>query len=198
MWNFFKVNDGNGTQQLKYLVVLEDRMDYDTLVVNSGELKKCESRWIKIFDEYNKLEKNFGVINFIHEQSKILYHTAVYHQERAIISSLLYRTNPTYIQFLRRRGYHIANTSQLAYHQSLLDALKHVKHHESYIESLRAAMRDRDQDAKEIGNPFDNIMAWIAASDVKVEENITVARYLRVKELIVNREKAKAKSNGRT
>jgi len=100
LWNFFKVNSG-AVQDVKYLVVA-DRLEYSTLVISENELKTLADIWDKVFEEYNTLEKNFGVTNFINDQSKILYFFSLYLQEQAVFKSLLYRTNAGYIRFLRQ------------------------------------------------------------------------------------------------
>jgi len=126
-------------QDVKYLVVV-DRLDYSNLVIDAKQTEELTDLWDKIFAEYNSLEKNFGVTNFINDQSKILYFFALYLQEQAIFKSLLYRTNAGYIRFLRQRGYTLSNKSNVDYWQSLYDGLKQVENHMTQIEMLRNKM----------------------------------------------------------
>lgn len=192
LWNFFKINNGK-EQDVKYLVFLPDRLDYEALVLDESQRKELLSLWDYIFEEYNTLEKNSGVSNFVNDKVKILYYYSIYLEEHAILKSLLYRTNVGYIRFLRRRGYIISNKSQSLYWESLYNGLKKVENHLSYIESLKIKMGSVDADSKKEGNPYDSIMAWIASNDIRVEENITVSRYIKVKEIIEAKLKAKKK-----
>lgn len=178
---------------MKYLVVLPDRLEYDELVIEDKEKTVLEELWGKIFEEYNGLEKNFGAINFLSDKSKILYFYSIYLQEQAVLKSLLYRTNVGYIRLLRQRGYKIANTSQQAYWESLYNGLKKVESHISYIQILKNKIKDVGADAKKEGNPFDAAMAWIASNGIEVRENVTVSRYIKIKEIIIQRQKAKQK-----
>jgi hypothetical protein len=190
LWNFFKLNNGE-PQSLKYLVVETDRLAYSTIELREPELSEAEILWGKIYEEYNSLEKNFGAINFLNDKSKILYYYSIYLQEQAVLKSLLYRTNVGHIRFLRKRGYNISNKSQLLYWESLTNGLKKVENHLTYIQILRNKMTDVSKDSKKEGNPYDAIMAWIASNDIRVEENITVSRYVKIKEIILSRQKAK-------
>lgn len=190
LWNFFKLNNGE-QQSLKYLVVETDRLAYSTIELGESELQEAEELWGKVYEEYNGLEKNYGAINFLSDKSKILYYYSIYLQEQAVLKSLLYRTNVGHIRFLRQRGYNISNKSQLLYWQSLQDGLKKVENHLTYIQILKNKIKDVKVDSKKEGNPFDAIMAWIASNDIRVEENITVARYIKIKEIILQRQKAK-------
>lgn len=190
LWNFFKIHSGNG-QGLKYLVVITDRLDYDELHVAPEELVELQELWLKVFQEYNALEKNYGVNNFVSERTKIIYYFTLYIQERAMIQSLLYKTNAGYIRELRQRGYKLSNVSQIAYWQSLTDALKQVENHKTYIDILQEKIKAVDGDSKKEGNPFDSIMAWILSNDIRVDDTLTVARYIKIKEIIHQRIKAK-------
>ena len=189
LWNFFKINGGK--QELKYLIVLTDRLEYSELEVSTEELHELQELWLKVFEEYNTLEKNSGVSNFVSERSKIIYYSAIYLQEQAMIRSLLYRTNVSYIRILRQRGYKLSNLSQIDYWNSLTVALKRVENHLSYIETLKAKITSVEGESKKDGNPFDSIMAWIASNDIYVEDSLTVARYIKIKEIIQQRIKAK-------
>jgi hypothetical protein len=151
--------------------------------------------WDRVFEEYNSLEKNFGVSNFINETSKILYYYSVYLQESAVLKSLLYRTNVGYIRFLRSRGYQLRNTSNADYWEDLHNGIHRVENHISYINTLKAKIESVNGEAKNDGNPYDSIMAWIAANEIKVDENITVSRYLKIKEIINARMKARQKTS---
>lgn len=188
LWNFFKLNNGE-QQNLKYLLVLPDRLDYDKAVMEEPEV--LEKLWGVIFEEYNKLEKNFGALNFINDKSKILYFYSLYLQEQAILKSLLYRTNVGYIRLLRMRGYNIANTSHEAYWQSLKDGLNKVEEHITYIQILKHKIKDIKQESSKESNPFDATMAWIASNGIEAKEDITVTRYIKIKEIILQRIKAK-------
>jgi len=190
LWNFFKIHSGNG-QGLKYLVVIPDRLEYDSLEVTTEELVQLQEIWLNVFEEYNTLEKNFGVKNFVNERTKIIYYYTLYIQERAMIQSLLYKTNVMYIRELRSRGYRLSNTSQLAYWNSLGEALKQVENHKTYIDILQEKIKSVEGDSKKEGNPFDSIMAWILSNDIRVDDTLTVARYIKIKEIIHQRIKAK-------
>lgn len=192
LWNFFKVNTGI-QQEVKYLIVQPDRIDYDNLVIDEKQHQELLKVWDNIFDEYNNLEKNFGVANFVNDRSKILYFYSVYLQEHAMLKSLLYRTNVNYIKSLRRRDYQLRNTSNREYWEDLYNGLKKVENHLSYIESLRNKMENVEEDSKKEGNPYDSIMAWMLSNDMKVDENVTVSRYIKIKEIIIARNKAKRK-----
>jgi len=113
---------------------------------------------------------------------------------RLLFLSLLYRTNAGYIRFLRQRGYELSNRSNVDYWNSLYNGLKQVENHLTQIEMIRAKMENVGTDAKQEGNPYDSIMAWIASNEIHVDENITVARYIEVKKIIQNRIKAKKKN----
>lgn len=179
---------------LKYLLVVPSRLDYEKVVLSEKEKSELTTLWDKIFEEYNKLEQNFGVKNFINDQSKILYYYALYLQEHSLIKSLLYRTDAKYIRFLRTRGYTLRNTSNADYWEDLYNALKQVENHMTQIEILQNRIKSVDGEAKNDGNPYDSIMAWIASNDIRVEEDITVARYIKVKEIIEARIKAKKRN----
>lgn len=196
LWNFFKINNGE-QQNLKYLKVLQDRMEYETVEVTDQESVVLEELWAKIFEEYNGLEKNFGAVNFLSDKSKILYYYTVYLQEQAILKSLLYRTNVKYLKLLRSRGYKFNTSSQESYWRSLKDGLSKVENHISYIQILKNKIKDVGDDSKKEGNPFDSIMAWIASNGIDVREDITVSRYIKVKEIILSRQKAKQKEQSK-
>lgn len=190
LWNFFKVSS-TAQLSLKYLIVLPDRFEYESLEVTEQQYKELGPIWDKIFQEYNELDKNYGVVNFINDRSKLLYFYSIYLEEQSLIKSLLYRTNVSYIQLLRRRGYRLRNTSQADYWEDLYNALKRVENHMTQIEMLKNKIEVIDEDSKKEGNPYDTIMAWIASNDIKVEESITVSRYIKIKEIIHSRIKAK-------
>jgi len=194
LWNFFKVN--SGTQlELKYLVVIPSRLDYGSMVLGEKQRIELLGLWDTIFEEYNGLEKNYGVINFVNDRSRILYFYSLYLQEHALIKSLLYRTDANYIAFLRDKGYQLRNTSNADYWEDLYNALKRVENHMTQIEIIKKKMVDVEGESKNDGNPFDSVMAWIASNDIRVEEDITVARYIKIKEIIRNRIKAKQKQS---
>lgn len=195
LWNFFKLNNGE-QQNLKYLIVLTDRLLYENVVIK--EVEELEKLWEKIFEEYNSLEKNYGALNFIHDKSKILYYYAIYLQEQAVFKSLLYKTNVGYIRFLRGRGYTLANTSQQDYWQSLKDGLNKVEQHITYIEILKNKIKDVGEDTKKENNPFDATMAWIASNGIDVKEDITVSRYIKIKEIILQRIKSKQREQSKS
>lgn len=190
LWNFFKLNSGSRAD-LKYLLVLPDRMLYSGVEIVEEEAKTLEVLWAKVFDEYTGLERNFGALNFLEDKSRIVYFYNLYVYEQAMLKSLLYRTNVNHIRTLRNHGYKIYTTSQEKYWESLRNGLKKVENHLAYIKILRNKIKDLDQDSKKEGNPYDGIMAWIASNDIKVDENITVSRYIKIKEIILQRQKAK-------
>lgn len=180
---------------LKYLTVMPDRLGYHAIELRKEEVPQLEELWSKIYEEYNSKEKNMGAQHFINDRSKILYFYAVYTQEQAMLKSLLYRTNPMHIRVLRSKGYELSATSQAAYWQSLRNALNKVKSHLTHIEILKSRHKEFSTDTKKEGNPYDAIMAWIAANNIYVEENITVTRYLEIKHIIEQRIKAKQREH---
>ena len=192
LWNFFKLNNGD-PQSLKYLLVLDNRLDYNDAVLTPKQMEVAEALWADIFKEYDKLEKNFGAVNFLGDKSKILYNYAMYLQEESMLKSLLYRTNVVHLAFLRGRGYVFNTKTQENYWTSLRDALHKVKNHLSYIQILRNKITDVAQDSKKEGNPFDAIMAWILTNDIRVDDTLTVSRYIEIKRIIQNKTKAKQK-----
>ena len=173
------------------MVVIPDRLEYGELKVTTEQLVELQEVWLKVFEEYNALEKNYGVANFVNDRTKIIYYYTIYIQEQSMIRSLLYKTNVTYIRILRQRGYKLSNKSQREYWQSLTDALKQVENHTTYIEILQSKIKSVDGDSKKDGNPFDSIMAWILSNDIRVDDTLTVARYIKIKEIIHARIKAK-------
>lgn len=193
LWNFFQISSGKDSDDLKYLIAVPDRLDYEKLVISDAEKAELITVWDKIFAEYNTLEKNYSVANHNNNYTKILYYYSMYLQEHGLIKSLLYRTNVNYLRFLRQRGYTFNNTSQAGYWQSLSDALQKVENHITYINILKAKIKSVDGEAKADGNPYDSIMAWIASNNINVDENVSVARYIKVKEIIEQRIKAKKK-----
>ena len=190
LWNFFKLNNGE-KQMLKYLVILKDRLEYEDTEIAEDESEILQEQWEKIFQEYTTLENNFGAVNFLGDKTKILYYYTMYVQEQSILKSLLYRTNVKHIKFLRERGYEISNKSQAEYWQSLYNGIKKVENHLSYIEIVKGKMKSVAGDSKKEGNPFDSIMAWIQSNGIEVREDITVSRYIKIKEIILQRHKAK-------
>lgn len=193
LWNFFKVSSGTA-MDLKYLMVAPSKLYYQSVVLTGKEVVELTGVWDKVFEEYNNLEKNFGVTNFLNDRSKMLYFYALYLQEHALIKSLLYRTDAQYIRLLRARGYQLRNTSNADYWEDLSNSLKQVENHMTQIEMLRNKVEQVDGESEKDGNPFDSIMAWIASNDIKVDEDITVARYIKVKEIIQARIKAKKRN----
>lgn len=173
--------------------MLNDRLAYDDVNLSPEEMVDAEQLWGKIFEEYDGLEKNFGALNFLSDKSKILYNYALYVQEESMLKSLLYRTNPAHIRFLRKRRYQFDTRSQQGYWISLRDNLKKVQNHLAYIQILRNKIKGVEGDSKKEGNPYDSIMAWILSNDIRVEDNITVSRYIKIKEIIQSRLKAKQK-----
>lgn len=197
LWNFFKINEGDGFN-VKYLVALSNRLDYAEFQPSKDTLEKCERLWINIFEEYNTLERNANAINFVNNKAKIILLTARYQLETALIMRLMYKTSASYIAYLRTRGYHIANTSHEAYAKSLTNALKRVRHYETEVEMLVNSIKSQQKDNAQSGNPYDLIMAWIISNDIRVDENITVSRYIKIKEVINEKLKAaKRNNNGR-
>lgn len=194
LWNFFKVNSGV-TTDIKYLIVA-DRIDYDQIVLEGIEEQGLIAVWGKIFEEYNKLDNNMGVGNFLNDKMGILYHYAVYIQEHSLLKSLLYKTDAAYIRLLRQRGYQFKHgyKTNADYWNDLNNALKRAEHHMQHIESLNNKIKEVAGEAKKDGNPYDSIMAWVASNDIRVDENITVSRYIKVKEIINARIKAKKRN----
>jgi hypothetical protein len=96
---------------------------------------------------------------------------------------------------LRSRGYQLRNTSNADYWEDLYNGIHRVENHISYINTLKAKIESVNGEAKNDGNPYDSIMAWIAANEIKVDENITVSRYLKIKEIINARMKARQKTS---
>jgi hypothetical protein len=194
LWNFFKLNNGK-TQNLKYLLVLNNRLDYDGVELNEVEAVEANKVWIKIFAEYNGLEKNYASANFLSDKTRIIYFYNLYINEQAMIRSLLYKTNVEYIRKLRETGYDLSNKSQDDYGKSLFTALNRVENHITYIKILKNKIKDVEGESKKEGNPYDEIMAWILSNEIKVDDNLTVTRYIKVKEIILNRIKAKQRDN---
>lgn len=193
LWNFFKINSEK-EQNVKYLVVLSDRLDYDGLIIDDAQRKELTTLWDFVFEEYNTLDSNHSVANFNNDRASMLYYYALYLQEQAMLKSLLYRTNAQYIRYLRKQGYELSNRSQTEYWECLYNGLHKVENHLSYIETLKIKMQSEEGTATKEGNPYDSIMAWIASNDIRVEENITVARYLKIREIIQAKLKAKQKN----
>lgn len=194
LWNFFKVNSGEAAD-LKYLIVA-NRIDYNEISLNEKEQQVLESIWGKIFEEYNRLENNMGVGNFLNDRMGILYHYSVYLQEHSLLKSLLYKTEAAYIRLLRQRGYQFKQgyKSNAEYWEDLNNALKRAEHHMQHIESLNNKIKEVASDSKKESSPFDSIMAWIASNDIRVDEDITISRYIKVKEIINARIKAKKRN----
>lgn len=197
LWNFFKLNNGE-TQNLKYLIAIQDRLAYSDLVVEVKEVEVLEGIWSKVLEEYNSLENNFSAVNFLSDRSKILYFYTLYLQEQAAFKSLLYITNVGHIRMLRDRGYNVGGKTQDEYWVSLRDGLNKVQGHLAYIEILKNKIKSVEGDSKKEGNPYDDLMAWMLSNGMDVKEDITVSRYIKIKEIILQRQKAKQKENAKS
>jgi len=166
--------------------------------VPTEKLGELQNLWLKVFEEYNDLEKNFGARNYVNDKTRVIYFYTLYIQEQAMIRSLMYKTNVTYIRLLRSRGYKLSNESQAAYWQCLANALKQVENHITYIQILEEKIKSVDGDSKKDNSPFDSIMAWIASNDIRVDDTLTVSRYVKIKEIIEKKIKAKQQQQNKS
>jgi len=194
LWNFYKIIEKDGN--LKYLVRLKDRFDYDTLVLHDAADAHYSERWEKILEEYAKIENDSGVNAEKFTRSKLLVRWAKYIEEQAMIKELFFNTNVDYIKELRARRYFPARgfTSQEEYWNALNAASKKVHYHITFLESMRIQLDETKKLAKEFTNPFDQICAWISSNGINVDENVTVKRYVEIKKIIYARIKALEKS----
>lgn len=112
-----------------------------------------------------------------------------------MIQYLMLKTEPEYIKKLRERGYAINTDDNLKYWESLSVAAQRVHYHLTHLDLISKEInRDLKVDDAKDRNSYDIIMAWISANNIRVEEDITVKRYVAVKKIIVDRLKAQQQS----
>lgn len=121
-------------------------------------------------------------------------HWSQYVEEQAMIRYLFIKTDMRYINLLKLRGYKIDGSSKEKYWDSLNVAAKRVRYHLSFMESLQLKLKPKEREKHD--NPFDQIMAWLVSNEMKVDDNLTVRRYIELKKIINSRIQALNK-NGR-
>jgi len=189
LWNFFKVVE---TGDLKFLLRVNDRFDYEK--IGAVKDKRLADIWESIEEDFSRMNNIAVKVSNDVDKRKLLMHLSQYIEEQAMIRYLFIKTDMKYINELKLRGYKLDGSSKEKYWESLNVAAKRVRYHLSFMESLQLKLKPKDRENHE--NPFDQIMAWLASNDMKVDDNITVKRYIELKKIINNRIQALNK-NGR-
>lgn len=181
------------TNDLKYLVRLIDRFEYEVMSL-SNQIDYA-TIWDSIIDEYAELEDSSQIHKQNFTKAKFYFEWSQYTEERAMIQYLMIKTEPEYIKILRQRGYRIDTSSTIEYWKSLSQAAARVHFHTTSLELLTKEInRDVSVDDAKDKNSFDIVMAWIASNDIKVDESITVKRYVAIKKIITDKIKAHDKA----
>lgn len=158
--------------------------------------KRLSGLWEKIEEDFSRMNNISVKVSSDVDRTKLLLHWSQYVEEQAMIRHLFVKTDMRYINLLRLRGYKLDGTSREKYWESLNVAAKRVRYHLSFMESLQLKLRPKEKEKYE--NPFDQIMAWIASNDIKVDDNITVRRYIEIKKIINSRIQALSKNGKRS
>lgn len=174
---------------MKYLVRLSDRFEYDEIhIASSSEYIPI---WDAIIDEYSELENSASISKDQFTKAKFYYEWSQYTEERAMIQYLMIQTDHEYIKILRQRGYAINTNSTIDYWESLGRAAQRVHMHVTRLELLnKEIVRDINVSEAKDKNSFDIVMAWVSSNDIRIEDNVTVKRYLAIKKIITERMKA--------
>lgn len=196
LWNFFQVVEHG---DFKFLFVCT-RADYSGLTVHPSNEQQLADVWDGIVDEYGQLNKSTAINTYNTVKQKQLYRWAIYIEEQAMIKTLLLTTHVPYVRELIKRGYKLDTRTQEGYWNSLIAASKRVHHHISTLESL--ALRLEDKNKEPYTNPYDHIMAWLMTHGIAIDENLTVKRYVELRNVItekikIQNEQVKKNNRGR-
>ena len=166
--NFFKIIELN---DFKYLVISND---YDF------ELKKDLSElWQTILNEYAELEGKDDILTEFHAYKEIHQLVFTYEIIQAMIFSLHYRYNKQYIDDLAMFGYIVEIENNIITLKSLQECAQMSRAILNDIDELRSSITKEGKLEK---NNFYKILAWLIKGYGNLEDNISVAKFIALKQ----------------
>ena len=166
--NFFKVIENN---DYKYLVISED---YDF------EFKKDLSElWGSILHEYSELEGNNHILDKFDAFKEIHQLAVTYDIINTMIYSLHYRYNKSYIDDLAMFGYKVKIINNCITIASLETCSQMARSILNEIHDLKKVIDPEEKTDNK--NLFYKCMAWLIKGYGNLEDNITVSKYIALK-----------------
>lgn len=168
--NFFKVMEKS---DYKYLIITDD---YEGI-----ECKKDLSElWETILHEYSELEGNGKILEKFDAFKELHQLAATYDIINAMIYSLYYRYNKQYIDELAMFGYKIEIIDNCITQKSLQTCSQMARSILNDIDEVKRTINP-DDEPKETKNLFYKAIAWLIKGYGNLEDNITVAKYVALK-----------------
>ena len=157
----------------KYLIITDD---YEGI-----ECKKDLSElWETILHEYSELEGNGKILEKFDAFKELHQLAATYDIINAMIYSLYYRYNKQYIDELAMFGYKIEIIDNCITQKSLQTCSQMARSILNDIDEVKRTINP-DDEPKETKNLFYKAIAWLIKGYGNLEDNITVAKYVALK-----------------
>ena len=168
--NFFKVME---MSDYKYLIITDD---YEGV-----ECKKDLSElWETILHEYSELEGNGKILEKFDAFKELHQLAATFDIINAMIYSLYYRYNKQYIDELAMFGYKIEIIDNCITEKSLQTCSQMARSILNDIDEVKRTINP-DEEPKNTKNLFYKAIAWLIKGYGNLEDNITVAKYVALK-----------------
>ncbi len=168
--NFFKVMEKS---DYKYLIITDD---YEGI-----ECKKDLSElWETILHEYSEIEGSGKILEKFDAFKELHQLAATFDIINAMIYSLYYRYNKQYIDDLAMFGYKIEIIDNCITEKSLQTCSQMARSILNDIDEVKRTI-DPGDESKETKNLFYKAIAWLIKGYGNLEDNITVAKYVALK-----------------
>lgn len=168
--NFFKVME---MSDYKYLIITDD---YEGI-----ECKKDLSElWETILHEYSEIEGNGKILEKFDAFKELHQLAATFDIINAMIYSLYYRYNKQYIDDLAMFGYKIEIVDNCITEKSLQTCSQMARSILNDIDEVKRTINP-DDEPKGTKNLFYKAIAWVIKGYGNLEDNITVAKYVALK-----------------
>ena len=157
----------------KYLIITDD---YEGI-----ECKKDLSElWETILHEYSELEGNGKILEKFDAFKELHQLAATYDIINAMIYSLYYRYNKDYIDQLAMFGYKVEIINNCITTKSLQTCSQMARSILNDIDEVKRTLNP-DEEPKNTKNLFYKAIAWLIKGYGNLEDNITVAKYVALK-----------------
>lgn len=168
--NFFKVME---MSDYKYLIITDD---YEGI-----ECKKDLSElWETILHEYSEIEGSGKILEKFDAFKELHQLAATFDIINAMIYSLYYRYNKQYIDDLAMFGYKIEIIGNCITEKSLQTCSQMARSILNDIDEVKRTINP-DDEPKKTKNLFYKAIAWLIKGYGNLEDNITVAKYVALK-----------------
>ncbi len=168
--NFFKVME---MSDYKYLIITDD---YEGI-----ECKKDLSElWETILHEYSEIEGSGKILEKFDAFKELHQLAATFDIINAMIYSLYYRYNKQYIDDLAMFGYKIEIIDNCITEKSLQTCSQMARSILNDIDEVKRTINP-DDEPKDTKNLFYKAIAWLIKDYGNLEDNITVAKYVALK-----------------